>query len=46
MKAQYGDLTDQDLAYIEGQEDRFLGNLEGKLGKSRQELVKWINGLV
>ena len=45
MKAQYGDLTDQDLAYLEGQEDTLLGNLETKLGKSKRELVKWINSL-
>lgn len=46
MKSEYGDLTDQDLAYIEGQEDQFLGNLQTKLGKTKKELVRWINGLV
>jgi len=46
MKTQYGDLTDQDLAYIEGQEDQFLGNLQTRLGKTKQELVSWINSLV
>jgi uncharacterized protein YjbJ (UPF0337 family) len=46
MKSQYCDLTDQDLAYIEGKEDDFLGNLETKLGKTKKELVSWINGLV
>ena len=46
MKSQYGDLTDQDLAYIEGEEDQLLGNLQVKLGKSKRELVRWINGLV
>ncbi|MFC5269396.1 CsbD family protein [Adhaeribacter terreus] len=45
MKSQYGDLTDQDLAYLEGQEDKFLGNLETKLGKSKRELIRWINSL-
>ena len=45
MKAQYGALTDQDLAYLEGQEDKFLGNLETKLGKSKRELIRWINSL-
>jgi uncharacterized protein YjbJ (UPF0337 family) len=45
MKSQYGDLTDQDLAYIEGKEDTFLGGLEAKLGKTKQELVSWINSL-
>jgi uncharacterized protein YjbJ (UPF0337 family) len=46
LKAQYGDLTDHDLAYIEGQEDTLLGKLESKLGKSKQELVNYINSLV
>lgn len=45
MKAKYGELTDQDLAYLEGQEDKFLGNLETKLGKSKRELIQWINSL-
>lgn len=45
MKSQYGDLTDQDLAYVEGKEDELLGNLGIKLGKSKQELVRWINSL-
>jgi uncharacterized protein YjbJ (UPF0337 family) len=45
MKSQYGDLTDQDLTYLEGKEDDFLGNLEIKLGKSKRELVSWINSL-
>ncbi|HSI91414.1 MAG TPA: YtxH domain-containing protein [Adhaeribacter sp.] len=45
MKAEYGNLTDQDLAYLEGQEDTFLGHLETKLGKSKRELVRWINSL-
>ncbi|KAA9327339.1 YtxH domain-containing protein [Adhaeribacter soli] len=46
MKSQYGDLTDQDLTYVEGKEDELLGNLGIKLGKSKRELVRWINGLV
>jgi uncharacterized protein YjbJ (UPF0337 family) len=46
MKSEYGDLTDQDLAYIEGQEDQLLGNLQTKLGKTKKELISWINGLV
>ncbi len=38
LKTRYGDLTDEDLAYVEGEEDRFLGNLEFKLGKGKKEL--------
>lgn len=42
LKTRYGDLTDEDLAYVEGEEDRFLGNLEFKLGKGKKELRRII----
>jgi uncharacterized protein YjbJ (UPF0337 family) len=38
LKTRFSALTDDDLAYIEGQEDHFLGNLEFKLGKGKKEL--------
>ncbi|MDQ4140598.1 MAG: CsbD family protein [Bacteroidota bacterium] len=42
LKTMYGDLTDEDLAYVEGEEDRFLGNLEFKLGKGKKEIRRII----
>lgn len=45
IKQAYGDLTDDDLTYQEGQDDEFLGKLQTKTGKKREELVKWINSL-
>jgi uncharacterized protein YjbJ (UPF0337 family) len=45
IKKAYGDLTDDDLAYKEGQDDELLGKLQKKTGKGRDELVKWINSL-
>ncbi|MDF2431916.1 MAG: hypothetical protein JWP44_1547 [Mucilaginibacter sp.] len=45
IKQAYGDLTDDDLAYEEGKDDETLGKLQKKTGKSREELVKWINSL-
>ncbi len=42
LKTKYGDLLDEDLAYIEGEEDKFLGNLEFKLGKGKKELRRLI----
>jgi uncharacterized protein YjbJ (UPF0337 family) len=45
MKQAYGNLTDDDLKYEEGKDDEFLGRLQKKLGKSRDELVKWIKSL-
>jgi len=45
LKSQYGDLTDEDLAYTEGQEDQLLGRLETKLGKGKAEIRRIIEGL-
>ncbi|WPU93751.1 CsbD family protein [Mucilaginibacter sabulilitoris] len=45
MKQAYGDLTDDDLIREEGKDDELLGKLQQKTGKSRDELVKWINSL-
>ena len=42
LKTRYGILSDDDLAYVEGEEDRFLGNLEFKLGKGKKELRRII----
>ena len=38
LKQEYGDLTDDDLTYVEGKEDELYGRLQQKLGKSRDEL--------
>lgn len=45
MKSAYGNLTDDDLRFEEGQEDQLLGKLEQKTGKTRDEVVKWIKNL-
>lgn len=45
IKSVYADLTDDDLKYEEGQEDRLFGKIEQKTGKTRDELVKWIKSL-
>jgi uncharacterized protein YjbJ (UPF0337 family) len=45
IKQAYGDLTDDDLTHEEGKDDETLGKLQQKTGKSRDELVKWINSL-
>lgn len=46
LKQKYGDLTDNDLAYVEGKDDEFIGNLQKKLGKTREEIAgelrKWM----
>ncbi len=38
LKQKYGDLTDDDLTYVEGKEEELLGRLQKKTGKTRDEL--------
>jgi uncharacterized protein YjbJ (UPF0337 family) len=38
LKQKYGQLTDNDLSFAEGKEDEFLGRLQQKLGKSKEDL--------
>jgi uncharacterized protein YjbJ (UPF0337 family) len=45
IKQAYGDLTEDDLTWQEGKDDETLGKLQQKTGKTRDELVKWINSL-
>lgn len=45
IKQAYGDLTDDDLTHEEGKDDETLGKLQQKTGKTRDELVKWLNNL-
>ena len=45
IKQAYGDLTDDDLKRDEGKDDEFVGKLQQKLGKTKDEVVKWIESL-
>jgi uncharacterized protein YjbJ (UPF0337 family) len=45
VKQAYADLTDDDLKYEDGKDDEFLGKLQQKTGKGRDELVKWLKEL-
>lgn len=42
LKQKYGELTDDDLTYVEGKEDEFFGRIQKKLGKSREEIEREI----
>ena len=42
LKQEYGELTDNDLVYAEGQEDELLGRLQKKTGKAQDELKKML----
>lgn len=44
-KQAYADLTDNDLLYEEGKEEELVGRLQKKTGKTRDEVVNWLNSL-
>lgn len=47
LKQKYGELTDDDLSFVEGKEEEFFGRLQKRLGKTREELAgeikNWLN---
>jgi uncharacterized protein YjbJ (UPF0337 family) len=43
LKQTYGDLTDDDLTYTEGQEDEVWGRIQKKVGKSKEQIQKEIS---
>ena len=45
LKKEYGDLTDDDLAYAEGQEDELVGRLQEKLGKTKEDIKNFIDSI-
>ena len=45
IKKEYADLTDDDLLYEEGKEDELYGRIQQKVGKTKDEVKKWIADL-
>ena len=45
VKQAYGDMTDDDLTHEEGKDDELLGKLQTKTGKTRDEVVSWLESL-
>jgi len=45
LKAKYGESTDDDLVYAEGQEDQLIGRLQKRLGQTQEELERTIDNL-
>ena len=45
MKKAYADLTDDDLKYEDGKDDEFVGKIQQKLGKTKDEVINWIEKL-
>jgi uncharacterized protein YjbJ (UPF0337 family) len=43
LKQKYAKLTDQDLRYVEGQEDKLLGRLQKATGERREVLERFLS---
>lgn len=43
LKEAFGNLTDDDLLYQEGQEDELYGRIQRRIGKSKEEVKKLID---
>jgi uncharacterized protein YjbJ (UPF0337 family) len=43
LKQKYGELTDDDLTYVEGKEDELFGRIEKRTGKAKSEVKKFID---
>ncbi len=44
-KKQYANLTDDDLLYEEGKDDELVGRIQKKIGKTKDEVINWIQNL-
>ncbi|MEO6902604.1 MAG: CsbD family protein [Bacteroidia bacterium] len=45
IKKEYADMTDDDLLYKEGQDDQLIGRLQQKTGKTKDQVIDWIQKL-
>ncbi|WP_200978701.1 CsbD family protein [Echinicola sp. 20G] len=42
LKSKYGELTDDDLTYAEGQEDQLIGKIQKKTGESVENIKAFL----
>jgi uncharacterized protein YjbJ (UPF0337 family) len=45
LKNQYAQLTDDDLKFVEGKEDELVGQIQQKIGKSKDEVINIIEDM-
>ena len=45
IKQSRADLTDDDLRYEEGKDEELVGRLQQKLGKTREDVIRWLKSL-
>ena len=46
FKQKFGDLTNDDLMFIEGKENELLGRLQNRLGKKKEEVIGEIKSII
>ena len=46
LQQKFGDLTNDDLMFIEGKENELLGRLQNRLGKKKEEVIDEIKTLI
>lgn len=44
LKQAYAELSDDDLTYVEGQDEELIGKLKAKLGKTEEEIRRILEG--
>jgi uncharacterized protein YjbJ (UPF0337 family) len=45
LKAEYGELAEDDLTFEEGKEDQLIGTIQKKTGKAKAEIKEFIDSL-
>jgi uncharacterized protein YjbJ (UPF0337 family) len=45
IKQEYADLTEDDVQYVEGKEDEWLGRMQEKMGKTKDQIKEWIDSI-
>jgi len=45
LKLKFIELTDSDLLFVKGRQNEMLGRLQGKLGKTKEEIILLISKL-
>lgn len=45
LKNMFADLSDTDLSYEQGKDDRLIGQIQIRLGKTRDEVINLIRSL-
>lgn len=43
LKQKFGQLTDDDLRYVDGREDELIGHIQKRTGRTKEEIERAIN---